>query len=85
MSIILWLIFGAIVGWIASVIMGKNRRMGLLANIVVGVAGSAIGSWLAKVLSIANVEAGFTFRGMAMAVVGAVLLLFVINLLTKKR
>lgn len=85
MGIFAWLLFGALVGWLASIIMGKNRRMGLIANIIVGILGSAIGGWLGDVLNIANVQAGFTFRGIAMAVLGAVILLFLINLLTKKR
>lgn len=84
MGLISWLIFGALVGWIASVIMGRNRRMGLVANIVVGILGSLIGGWLGDVLHIANVQAGFTFRGIAMAVLGAVILLFVINMCERK-
>lgn len=85
MGIFAWLLFGALVGWIASIIMGKNRRMGLIANIIVGILGSAIGGWLGDLLNIANVQAGFSFRGVAMAVLGAVILLFLINLLTKRR
>lgn len=85
MGIFAWLLFGALVGWLASIIMGKNLRMGLIANIIVGIVGSVIGGWLGDVLNIANVQAGFTFRGIAMAVLGAVLLLFVLNLFSKKR
>ena len=85
MGIFAWLLFGALVGWLASIIMGKNRRMGLIANIIVGIVGSVIGGWLGDVLNIANVQAGFTFRGIAMAVLCAVLLLFVLNLFSKKR
>ena len=43
MNIILWIIFGAIAGWIASMIMGKDAQMGALANIVVGIVGALIG------------------------------------------
>ena len=84
MGLISWLIFGALVGWIASIIMGRNRRMGLVANIVVGTLGAWIGGWLGDILHISNAHAGFTFRGIAMAVLGAVLLLFVINLCERK-
>ena len=84
MGLISWLIFGALVGWIASILMGRNRRMGLIANVIVGILGSLIGGWLGDVLHIANVEAGSTFRGIAMAVLGAVILLFVINLFDRK-
>jgi uncharacterized membrane protein YeaQ/YmgE (transglycosylase-associated protein family) len=46
MNWILWIIFGAIAGWIASIIMGRNAQMGALANIVVGIVGAIIGGWL---------------------------------------
>ena len=40
MNIILWIIFGALAGWIASMIMGTNAQMGALANIIVGIVGA---------------------------------------------
>ena len=46
MGIISWLVFGAIVGWIAGVITGKSRSMGLGMNIIVGILGSVVGGWL---------------------------------------
>ena len=46
MNIILWIIFGALAGWIASMIMGTNAQMGALANIIVGIVGALIGGFL---------------------------------------
>ena len=84
-TILIWLAFGALVGWVASLIMGKNGKMGLLANIIVGLVGSVIGGWLANLLHIADGQAIFTFAGAAMSVLGAVVLLFIINPFVKKK
>ena len=43
MDILIWIIFGALAGWIASIIMQKNKKMGAIANIVVGIVGAFIG------------------------------------------
>ena len=53
MDIIIWLIIGGIVGWLASPFMKANAQMGLLLNIVVGIAGSALGFFLAGLIGIA--------------------------------
>ena len=50
-SIIAWLLFGALVGWVASIIMKTNAQQGALLNIIVGIFGSFIAktfTWLAK-------------------------------------
>ena len=46
MNIIIWIIFGALAGWIASMIMNKNKQMGAIANIVVGVIGAFVGGYI---------------------------------------
>ena len=46
MNWLVWIIFGAIAGWIASIVMGKNKQMGAIANIVVGIVGAFIGGWI---------------------------------------
>ena len=46
MGIIAWIILGALSGWIASIIMGKNDSMGAFANIIVGIVGASIGGFL---------------------------------------
>jgi uncharacterized membrane protein YeaQ/YmgE (transglycosylase-associated protein family) len=78
MGWIAWLIFGALAGWVASMIAGTNERMGCLLNIVVGIAGAFIGGWLSGVL---HVSPGSGWIGSTItAFVGAVILLFVIRL-----
>ena len=46
MNFIVWIIFGALAGWIASIIMGKNAQMGAFANIFVGIVGAFIGGFI---------------------------------------
>jgi len=79
MYILLWILFGAIVGWIASILTHNNNRMGLIANIIVGLVGSAIGGLLASLLKLGSLN-DFSFWGFAFAILGAVILLSVINL-----
>jgi uncharacterized membrane protein YeaQ/YmgE (transglycosylase-associated protein family) len=83
MYIVLWLIFGAVVGWIASVVMKTNRRMGLLANIIVGLVGSALGMWLFGLAGFGSVNA-FTLSGMLVSIGGAVLLIAAVNAFTRR-
>lgn len=79
MDILLWLILGGLAGWIASMIMGTNARMGILANIIVGIIGAAIGGFLASMLGIGGVS-GFNIMSFITAVVGAVILLWIIQM-----
>jgi uncharacterized membrane protein YeaQ/YmgE (transglycosylase-associated protein family) len=53
MDLIITLIVGGIIGWLASIIMKTNAQMGLLANVIVGIIGSLLGYWLAGLLGIA--------------------------------
>ncbi len=83
MYILLWLLFGALVGWIASIVMKRNRRMGLIANIVVGLVGSALGMWIVGLLGFGSVNA-FTATGMLVSVGGAVLLIAIVSAFTRR-
>ncbi len=79
MNIILWILFGALAGWIASIIVGKNARMGALANIIVGIIGAGLGGWIASLLGLSGVD-GFNLWSLIVAVAGAAVLLLIINL-----
>ena len=82
MGIITWLIFGALVGWVASIIMKRNSEMGSIANIVVGVIGAGLGGWIASLLGIGTVS-GFNFYSLLIALAGACVLLLVIGLVQR--
>ena len=77
MNFIIWLIVGGIIGWLASMIMKTNAQMGMIANILVGIIGSALGGWAAGQLGIA--ASGIMVY--VVAVAGAVLLIFLLRLL----
>lgn len=80
---IMTLILGALAGWIASMIMGKDAKMGSVANIIVGIVGSMIGGWIYNA-AFANGATPNTFLQILWAVIGACLLLWIIGLITKK-
>ena len=79
-SIILYLLFGAVAGWLAGKLMNGSGN-GLIVNIIVGIIGSFIGGWL---MSLANIQKGGLVWELIAAVVGACLLLFVVSLFKRK-
>ena len=82
LNILLWILFGALAGWIASLIAGKDSQMGIPANIVVGIVGAALGGWLASFFGLGAID-GFNLWSLLIAVVGAVILLAIINLIKR--
>ena len=84
MNIILWIIFGALAGWIASIIMRTNAEQGAIANIIIGIIGAFIGGALARMFGGAGVT-GFNLGSVLVAVLGAVVLLFFIRMLSGGR
>lgn len=74
MSIIVWIIFGALAGWIASLIAGTDARQGALANIVVGILGSFLGGFLMSLIGKSGVS-GFNLYSAIVAILGSVVLL----------
>lgn len=83
MSLITWIIFGGIVGWIASIITGKNEDMGIILNIVVGIAGALIGGTIAGMMGIGDVGE-FSISSFIVALLGAVLLLSLVKLFDRQ-
>ncbi len=84
MNIVVWIIFGAIAGWIASIIMGKNKKMGAIANIIVGIIGAFIGGYIMDFFGGPGVT-GFNFTSLFVAIVGAVILLWIVGLVSRRR
>jgi uncharacterized membrane protein YeaQ/YmgE (transglycosylase-associated protein family) len=74
MSIIAWVIFGALAGWIASLVMNTDEQQGGLANIAVGIIGAIIGGYLSRFVGGSGVT-GFNIGSLLIAVLGAVVLL----------
>lgn len=82
MGILSWIVMGGLAGWVASMIMKKNSSMGLIANIIVGIIGAFIGGFVMNFIGKYGVT-GFNFTSFLIAVLGAVILLAIVNLLTK--
>jgi uncharacterized membrane protein YeaQ/YmgE (transglycosylase-associated protein family) len=76
MGIILWIVFGAIAGWIASVITGS--REGLLLDIIVGIVGAVIGGWVMSLFGNTGVT-GFNLYSFIVAIIGSVILLAIVK------
>ena len=81
-TFIAWLIFGALAGWVASILTGKNRKMGPVANIVVGILGAFIGAGIMNTLGLA-VPVGFSVIGFLVAVGGAVVMIGAMGLIRR--
>jgi uncharacterized membrane protein YeaQ/YmgE (transglycosylase-associated protein family) len=80
MNILIWLIMGGIIGWLASVIM--RTQEGILLNIVVGIVGALIGGWLiSPMIGAATINQGdLSVAGLGVSLLGAIILLAIVNL-----
>lgn len=84
LDIVLWILFGALAGWIASMIMKTNAQMGAFANIVVGIIGAFIGGFIYRMLTGGQVDT-FSIVGLLVAIGGAVILLAIVKAVTGRR
>ena len=80
MGIIIWLIIGGIVGWLASLVMRTDAQQGILLNIVVGIVGAFIGGLIFTGGSINN---GVTVYSFIISLLGAIILLAIVNLVRR--
>ena len=81
MGIIIWLIVGGIVGWLASLIMKRDGSQGIILNVVVGIVGALIGGWLiGPMLGAGSINDGFSVMSFVVSLIGAVILLAIVNL-----
>lgn len=79
MEILLWIIFGGLAGWIASLMMNTDGQQGIILNIVVGIIGAFIGGYAMQFFGFGGVS-GFDLYSFFIAVLGAVILLSVVKL-----
>ncbi len=78
MSILIWIIFGALVGWVASMVMGSSG--GLVWDVIVGIVGALLGGWLMSFLGKSGVS-GFNLYSFLVALLGAVILIAIVRAL----
>jgi uncharacterized membrane protein YeaQ/YmgE (transglycosylase-associated protein family) len=81
MGLLAWIVFGALAGWIASLITG--RRQGCCLNIIVGVVGAFVGGIIVQLATGRGVSIGFNLPSFAVAVLGAVILLAIASFVTR--
>jgi uncharacterized membrane protein YeaQ/YmgE (transglycosylase-associated protein family) len=81
MGIILWLVVGGVIGWLASIIMRTDAQQGIFLNIIVGIVGAFIGGLILTGGSINN--AGLTLTSFLVSLVGAIILLGIVNLVRR--
>ena len=83
MGILTWIIFGLIAGAIAKFIMPGNQAMGWLMTIILGIVGAFVGGWVGTLLGLGTVDS-FSIGSMALAVVGALIVLWLYGIATKR-
>lgn len=82
MSLIAWIVFGALAGWIAAMVTRTSE--GLLGNIIVGIIGAVLGGWIMESTGSAGVS-GFNLYSLLVAIVGAIVLLAIVNFFRRSR
>jgi uncharacterized membrane protein YeaQ/YmgE (transglycosylase-associated protein family) len=81
MGVIVWLIVGGIVGWLASIIMRTNAQQGIILNVVVGIVGALIAGFvISPLIGIGTINDGISIATVLVSLVGAVILLAIVNL-----
>ncbi|TKD51971.1 GlsB/YeaQ/YmgE family stress response membrane protein [Sphingomonas baiyangensis] len=81
MGIIIWLIVGGVVGWLASLVMRTDAQQGILLNIVVGI----VGAFIAGLIFGGSINEGITVTTFLTSLVGAIILLAIVNLVRRGR
>jgi uncharacterized membrane protein YeaQ/YmgE (transglycosylase-associated protein family) len=86
MNFILWLVIGGVLGWIASMNMKTDAQQGVILNVVVGIVGALLGGWLlSPLLGAGTINSNdFSLAGLAVSLLGAVILLAIVNLVRRK-
>jgi uncharacterized membrane protein YeaQ/YmgE (transglycosylase-associated protein family) len=82
MNLILWLIIGGLIGWIASLIMRTDAQQGIFLNVVVGIIGALLaGFLLAPLFGIGTInQSNFSLPALLISLLGAIILLAIVNL-----
>ena len=82
MNLIIWLVIGGLIGWVASMVMRTNAQQGIILNVVVGIVGALLaGVLLAPLFGTGSITQGdFSLSGLLISLVGAIVLLAIVNL-----
>jgi uncharacterized membrane protein YeaQ/YmgE (transglycosylase-associated protein family) len=81
MGILIWLIVGGVVGWLASIIMRTDAQQGMLLNVVVGIVGALLAGFIiSPMIGVGTINEGISLATFLVSLLGAVILLAIVNL-----
>jgi uncharacterized membrane protein YeaQ/YmgE (transglycosylase-associated protein family) len=87
MNFIIWLVIGGVIGWLASMVMRTDAQQGVILNVVVGIVGALLGGWLiSPLVGVPTInQDAFSVPAMLVSLVGAIILLGIVNLFRRGR
>jgi len=82
MGIVIWLVIGGIVGWLASIVMKRDGQQGILLNVIVGIVGALLGGFLiSPLVGVGTINSGsISIGSILVSLIGAIILLAIVNL-----
>ena len=85
MNLIIWLVVGGLIGWIASLLMKTDAQQGIILNVVVGIIGALLGGWfLSPMFGAGTINTNdFSVAGLGVSLLGAIILLAIVNLIRR--
>lgn len=85
MNIIIWLVVGGLIGWVASMLMRTDAQQGIILNVIVGIVGALLGGWfLSPMLGTGTINNNdFSLASLGVSLLGAVILLAIVNLIRR--
>ena len=86
MNLIIWLIIGGLIGWLASMLMKTDGQQGIFLNVIVGIVGSMLGGWfISPLVGVSTInQNNFSMPALLVSFVGAVILLAIVNLVFRR-
>jgi uncharacterized membrane protein YeaQ/YmgE (transglycosylase-associated protein family) len=86
MGILIWLIVGGVVGWLASIIMRTDAQQGIFLNVIVGIVGALLAGFLiSPLLGVGTINEGVSIATFLVSLLGAVVLLAIVNMFRRGR
>jgi len=82
MGILLWIVFGGLAGWMASVIMKNNSNQGTVTDIIMGIIGAVVGGFLMGLVGQSGVD-GFNLYSFIVAILGAIVVIYIGRLIKR--
>ena len=85
MNILIWLIVGGVIGWLASLVMRTDGQQGIILNVVVGFVGAVLAGWLiSPLVGVSTInQANFSLPALVVSLVGAIALLAIVGFVRK--